>query len=192
MITACGVAVLAVAGGVFWISPYNHYHLADAGRLAGRARDMAMSTLPGTVAPFAPAARPARAPEPTHTPLPQRPPVTISPAPSQGDDMAEFLKLGGQTPPPAALVVPQWSSLRRPPSGRTHPRSPLSPLQRRPPRRGRCRPKRRRSFSRRPFPRLRARDPRLVLRQGPPHPSIPRSRRPQILLQKSRLCRPRP
>src|ERR1700722_6591670 len=58
MITTCGVAVLAVAGGVFWISPYNHYHLTDAGRRAGRARDMAMSTLPGTAAPspFAPAA----------------------------------------------------------------------------------------------------------------------------------------
>jgi hypothetical protein len=106
MVTACGIAVVAVAGGVFWISPYNHYSLADASRLASQARGVALQNLPSMAAPapIAPAARLARAPDPTRAPLPYRKPAD-SPAVSQpGDDMAEFLKLGGQTPAAPALA----------------------------------------------------------------------------------------
>jgi hypothetical protein len=101
MVNACTVAVLVAGAGAFWISSYNHYHFADASRLASHARDMAMNALPGAraPAPVAPAARLARAPEPTRAPLPSHPPVAIkSPASDGGDDMALFLKLGGQSP----------------------------------------------------------------------------------------------
>jgi hypothetical protein len=101
MITASGFAVLAIAGGVFWISPYNHYSLAGAGRLATHARDVALNSIQGASrppAPIAPAAQLARAPEPTRAPTPYRAPAPTNTAAASGDDMAEFLRLGGQTP----------------------------------------------------------------------------------------------
>ena len=107
MVTACGIAVVAVAGGVFWISPYNHYSLADATGLATHARAVALQNLSSMAAPapIAPAARLARAPEPTRAPLPYRTP-TGSPVISEpGDDMAEFLKLGGQASAAPALAA---------------------------------------------------------------------------------------
>jgi len=101
MVTACSVAVLAVAGGVFWISPYNHYSFADASRIATHARDAALNEMPSmsAPAPVAPAARLARAPEPTHPTALYRAPPPVSIASQHGDDMAEFLKLGGQGGP---------------------------------------------------------------------------------------------
>jgi hypothetical protein len=109
MITASGLAVLAIAGGVFWISPYNHYSVAGAGRLATQARDVALNSLQGasrTPPPIAPAAQLARAPEPTRAPTPYRVPAPTKSATAGGDDMAEFLRLGGQTPPPVPSAPP--------------------------------------------------------------------------------------
>ncbi len=101
MVTACSVGVLAVAGGVFWISPYNHYSFADASRIATHARDAALNEMPSmsAPAPVAPAARLARAPEPTHPTALYRAPPPVSITSQHGDDMAEFLKLGGQGGP---------------------------------------------------------------------------------------------
>ena len=101
MVTVCCVGVLAVASGVFWISPYNHYSIADASRVASQARDAALNEMPrlSAPAPLAPAARLARAPEPTHLIAPYRAPAPVSMASQHGDDMAEFLKLGGQGAP---------------------------------------------------------------------------------------------
>lgn len=107
--TTCGVVVLVAAAGVFWISPYNHHSLADIKQAVSRVQDAAESTLPGAAppAPVAPAARLARAPEPTRPVAVYRgapPPMSIQA--QHGDDMAEFLKLGGQgslTPAPEPL-----------------------------------------------------------------------------------------
>ncbi|NPD66346.1 hypothetical protein HN018_23340 (plasmid) [Lichenicola cladoniae] len=102
MITACTIAVLVVGGGVFWISPYNHSSVADLTRRAGgagAALNPNQTMLGHNPAPVAPAARLARAPEPSGgvAALPRPTPVTAAPHPG-GDEMAEFLRLGGQTP----------------------------------------------------------------------------------------------
>jgi len=106
MITACTLAVLVAAGGVFWISPYNHTSIADLPRLVSQAKTAVLDPTHGFVAqglallaPVAPAARLARAPEPSGSITPSRTPAPVSAGPHPiGDDMAEFLRLGGQTP----------------------------------------------------------------------------------------------
>ena len=109
MVTACSVGLLAGACGVFWISPYNHYSLADASRIVTQAKKAALSEMPSMSAPgpVAPAARLARAPEPTRPVAVYRgAPPFMSIQAQPGDDMAEFLKLGGQgslTPAPEPL-----------------------------------------------------------------------------------------
>ena len=124
MITACSFVVLVAAGGVFWVSPYNHYSLADARRLATQAHSMALSDIGGTrtPAPLAPAAQLARAPEPTPVPPPYRAPAPIGLAASGGDDMAEFLKLGGQSSVPLSAVPPA-AAQTKPEAGSSEPAS---------------------------------------------------------------------
>jgi hypothetical protein len=102
MITACTIAVLVAGGGVFWISPYNHTSVSDLTRRpssAGTALSPGRSMVGQLPAPVAPAARLARAAEPSGSaaPLPTPAPVAAGPHPA-GDEMAEFLRLGGQTP----------------------------------------------------------------------------------------------
>jgi hypothetical protein len=118
MITAGSFVVLVAAGGVFWVSPY-HYSFADARRLATQARSMALNNIGGmrTPPPLAPAAQLARAPEPTPVPPPYRAPPPMNLAAEGGDDMAEFLKLGGQLPAPApatATATPPITPLATP------------------------------------------------------------------------------
>ena len=111
MITACSAAVLVTAAGMFWISPYNHYNLHEATTLASHVRDGSLNTPPKPAPPLAPAAELARAAEPTASPLPYRPKPPGPQATAGGDDMAEFLRLGGQTapPPPVPLTTPVQS-----------------------------------------------------------------------------------
>ena len=128
MITACAIVVLAAASGVFWISPYNHTSMADLTRVAGRAETAVLAPMhsavgqnPSVPAPVAPAARLARAPEPS-APTPLRvPPPALDGIRAVGDDMAEFLRLGGQTtamaPPALAKRVEPPSVLSKPPAG---------------------------------------------------------------------------
>jgi hypothetical protein len=108
MIGGCSVAVLATAAGTFWISPYNDYTLHDATNLATHVRNLALNTAPRPAPLVAPAAQLARAPEPTQAPLRYRPGPPASQA-IAGDDMAEFLRLGGQGAPPLPAVVPPSS-----------------------------------------------------------------------------------
>jgi hypothetical protein len=124
IITACSFVVLVAAGGVFWVSPYNHYSFADARRLATHARSMALNNIGGmrTPAPLAPAAQLARAPAPTPVPPPYRAPAPIGLAASGGDDMAEFLKLGGQAPGPIS-DVPTAAAQIKPEAGSSEPAS---------------------------------------------------------------------
>ena len=121
MITACTVVVLAAAGSVVWISPYNHTSMADLTRVAGRAETAVLTPIhsavgqnPSLPAPVAPAARLARAPEPSApiTPLRVPAPVLVGPR-AVGDDMAEFLRLGGQT---TAMAPPALEKQVEPPS----------------------------------------------------------------------------
>ena len=105
MITACTIAVLVTAGGVFWISPYNHASMADITRSAKPAETAVTNPAPGAVGqgpilptPIAPAARLARAPEPSGGTTPLRTPAPNLTAPHpNGDEMAEFIRLGGLT-----------------------------------------------------------------------------------------------
>ncbi len=106
MTTACVAAVLAVAGGVFWISPYNQATLADLRQAFTRVQNAAEAALPGAeapsraAAPTAPAAALARAPTPSRA----RPPAETVSA-TGGDDMARFLNFrGGETLAPALLA----------------------------------------------------------------------------------------
>jgi hypothetical protein len=108
VIGGCSVAVLAAAAGMFWISPYNHYTLHDATNLATHGRNLALNTPPRPAPLVAPAAQLARAPEPTRAPLRYRPGPPASQA-IAGDDMAAFLRLGGQAAPPLPAVVPPSS-----------------------------------------------------------------------------------
>ncbi len=105
MITACSAAVLVTAAGMFWISPYNLYTLHRATTLATPVRDEVLNTPPKPAPPLAPAAELARAPDPSASPLLYRPKPPGPQAAAGGDDMAEFLRLGGQTAPvpPVAL-----------------------------------------------------------------------------------------
>jgi hypothetical protein len=108
MISACSVAVLVTAAGIFWISPHNHYTLRDATNLATHVRDIALNK-PTQPAPLvAPAARLARAPEPTAPPPGFRPAPPAQQA-TAGDDMAEFLRLGGQAAPPSPPDPGTWT-----------------------------------------------------------------------------------
>ena len=101
---ACGVVTLTVAGGVFWISPYNHYNLVDLEQAFSRVQEAAESTLPGATppGPVAPAALLARAPEPTYPAASYQAPTCASGTSQRGDDMAEFLNFreGAAAPTP--------------------------------------------------------------------------------------------
>jgi hypothetical protein len=114
MVSVSGVAVLAVAGAIFWISHYNHYILRDATHLATHVRNLALNTPPRPAPLVAPAAQLARAPEPTPAP-PRYRPTPPAQQPIAGDDMAEFLRLGGQAAPPSIVTLP------------SPPRGPASP-----------------------------------------------------------------
>jgi hypothetical protein len=146
MIGACSVAVLVTAAGVFWISPYNHHTSRDATKLATHVRDIALNTAPKPAPLVAPAARLARATDPTTPPLRDRPKPPDPRSVAGGDDMAEFLRLGGQAapakPPQVALAAPSVSDVPKPaaalqqagtakakaqPSA-THPVSPVTPV----------------------------------------------------------------
>jgi hypothetical protein len=104
-IGACSAAVLAAAAGVFWISPYNHFTFWSATNLATHARDTALNAAPKPPPPIAPAAQLARASEPTASTAHDRPTPPKPQVVAGGDDMAEFLRLGGQAIPPQ-LVAP--------------------------------------------------------------------------------------
>lgn len=103
-ITACTIVVLVAAGSVFWISPYNHTSMADLTRVVSQAETALLNPPhsmagqgPSLLAPVAPAARLARAPEPSGGITSLRIPAPVSAGPHPvGDDMAEFLRLGGQ------------------------------------------------------------------------------------------------
>lgn len=130
--TTCGVVVLVAAGGVFWISPYNHHSLADIKQAVSRVQDAAESTLPGAAppAPVAPAARLARAPEPSRPAALYRAPAAINEASQRGDDMAEFLKLGGRAAQPSseangeAAIAPMATPRTSSPIGSAAPAAP--------------------------------------------------------------------
>ena len=96
LLVGASFSVVALAAiGVFAISPYNSFSMADAGRAVSHAGHVAMQGVPGLSAPppMAPAARLARAPEPSHVAaLPSHPSL------DGGDDMAQFLKLGNHAP----------------------------------------------------------------------------------------------
>lgn len=99
MMAGCAAAVLIVAGGVFWVSPYNHLAFTNASRQVVAANDVRLNT--GIMAaPVAPAAKLARAPLPSH----ELAPVPASQG-SSGDDMANFLRLGGQDPTDGGRAV---------------------------------------------------------------------------------------
>ncbi len=87
------VALAAV--GVFAISPYNHFTMADAGKAVSHAEHVALQGVPSLSAPppMAPAARLARAPEPSQVAA-----LQSHPSLGGGDDMAQFLKLGNHAP----------------------------------------------------------------------------------------------
>jgi hypothetical protein len=113
MMGASAVAVLAAGVAMFWISPYNHYTIRGASNLATHVRNLALNAAPKPPPLVAPAARLARAPEPTPVPpryQPTPPTKTIA-----GDDMAEFLRLGGQAAPPVAVTpAPQTVAAAEP------------------------------------------------------------------------------
>ncbi len=96
LLVGASFSVVALAAiGVFAISPYSPFSMADAGRAVSHAGHLAMQGVPGLSAPppMAPAARLARAPEPSHVAaLPSHPSL------GGGDDMAQFLKLGNHAP----------------------------------------------------------------------------------------------
>ncbi|WP_158803500.1 hypothetical protein [Acidisoma sp. L85] len=106
----CGIVVLAAAAGAFWISPYNQYTLHDFSTFATHVRDVALNTLPRPAPPLAPAAQLARAPGPAASQLRIQPQPPGPQSVEGGDDMAEFLRLGGQMaplPPAAAPRAPK-------------------------------------------------------------------------------------
>jgi hypothetical protein len=106
LITACSAAVVMSAAGTFWISPYNHYNLHEATTLATHVRDEVLNTPPKPAPPLAPAAELARAPAPSASPLQYRPKPPGPQATAGGDDMAEFLRLGGQAAPVPPVALP--------------------------------------------------------------------------------------
>jgi hypothetical protein len=99
MIGACSVVVLAAAAGMFWISPYNGYTLHGVTNLATHVRNVTLNSLPRPVPLMAPAAQLAHAPDPAASRLPYQPPLSGPQSVAGGDDMAEFLRLGGQASP---------------------------------------------------------------------------------------------
>jgi hypothetical protein len=138
MIGASSAAVVAAAAGVFWISPYNHYTFRDATNLATHVRDTALNAAPKPPPPIAPAAQLARAPAPTASTVHDRPtPPKLQPV-AGGDDMAEFLRLGGRAAPPqpVAPVSPAPNKavavVANPPSVGTLPEGPAEEAKLRP------------------------------------------------------------
>ena len=96
LLVGASFSVVALAAiGVFAISPYNPFSMADAGRAVSHAGHVAMQGVPGLSAPMpmAPTARLARAPEPSHAAA-----LQSHPSLGGGDDMAQFLKLGNHAP----------------------------------------------------------------------------------------------
>ncbi len=96
LLVGASFSVVALAGvGVFVISPYNLFSMADAGRAVSHAGYVAMQGVPGLSAPtpMAPIARLARAPEPSHAAA-----LQSHPSLGGGDDMDQFLKLGNHAP----------------------------------------------------------------------------------------------
>jgi hypothetical protein len=96
MVGGCSVVVLATAAGIFWISPYNRYTLHGVTNLATHLRNVALNSPPRPVPLMAPAAQLAHAPDPAASRLPYQPPLSGPQSVAGGDDMAEFLRLGGQ------------------------------------------------------------------------------------------------
>jgi hypothetical protein len=121
MIGACSVVVLAAAAGTFSISPYNRYPLHDVTNLATHVRDVALNNLPRPAAPIAPAAQLAHAPDPTSSPLSYQPQLSGPQSVAGGDDMAEFLRLGGQAASLPSVAAPHSApSAPAKPAAETH------------------------------------------------------------------------
>jgi hypothetical protein len=121
MIGACGVVVLAAAAGTFWISPYNRYTLNDVTNLATHVRDVALNSLPRPAPPIAPAAQLAHAPDPAASRLPYQPQLSGPQSIAGGDDMAEFLRLGGQAASLPSVAAPHSApSAPAKPAAETH------------------------------------------------------------------------
>ena len=96
LLAGASFSVVALAAvGVFYISPYNHFTMADAGRAVSHAEQVALRSVPSLSAapPMAPTARLARAPEPSHVAA-----LQSHPSLGAGDDMDQFLKLGNHAP----------------------------------------------------------------------------------------------
>ncbi len=96
LLAGASFSVVALAAvGVFYISPYNHFTMADAGRAVSHAEHVALQSVPSLSAapPLAPTARLARAPEPSHVAA-----LQSHPSLGGGDDMDQFLKLGNHGP----------------------------------------------------------------------------------------------
>ncbi len=96
LLAGASFSVVALAAvGVFYISPYNHFTVADAGRAVSHAEHVALQSVPSLSAapPLAPTARLARTPEPSHVAA-----LQSHPSLGGGDDMDQFLKLGNHGP----------------------------------------------------------------------------------------------